>query len=417
MKLKLLFTFLLVQFCFSQQRTCGVEQFMQKLQNDPIALKKHQELQQKFEIQLDKIQNNQNKTVALPNVTINIPVAVHFPDEPTNSANKVCLRALAQTQLNVLNADYNATNTDILLWTPAVSANYPGVNIGSLDIQFILATQNHPAGMGLINGEKAVTFGTGFIGGADYDSAWSGYMNLVCRDAGGGILGYSPLGGSPGAGATVVITYSAFGIGTGCAGTTYIPGIPYDLGRTLTHELGHFFNLDHTFNGCSTTLNCAVAGDRVCDTPPTNAAVFGCPVAGSITKCSVKTLTMNYMDYTNDACMYMFTAGQATRMQAHYNAIASQFKNNVLSNNDFLSKNFSIIPNPNNGTFNIQLKEFLNQYAIEIFDTTGRIIFEKDFIDNQNLEQSITINNAIKGIYFVTIKSKSAILTKKIIVN
>ena len=238
MKLKLLFTLLIVQLSFAQQRTCGMEQQMQRMMTDPIARQNYLELQQKFEVELAKLQDNSNKTLS-PNVTIRIPVAVHFPDEFQSSP---CLIALAQSQINVLNADYNATNADISQWTSA-STNFPGVNIGSLDVQFVLATQNHPAGTGLVNGDYAVTFGTDYLNNSDYDTTWSGYMNLVCRDAGAGTLGYSPLGGSPSAGATVVIAVSAFGSGAGCEG--YVPGAPYHLGRTLTHELGHFFNLDH----------------------------------------------------------------------------------------------------------------------------------------------------------------------------
>ena len=416
MKLKLILAFFIVQLGFAQQRTCGVEQQMQRIMANPQLKQQYLETQAKFEIELQKLQQSQiaNKigatnlnTVA----TIKIPVAIHFPDETTPSA---CLRTLAQNQVNILNADYNALNSDISQWTTA-STFFPGVSIGSLNVQFVIANQNHPSGTGLVNGDLAVTFGTDFLGGADNDTTWNGYLNLVCRDAGSGILGYSPLGGTPNNGATVVIAYSAFGSGSGCSG--YVPGAPYNLGRTLTHELGHFFNLNHTFAGCTTASNCATSGDKVCDTPASNAAVYGCPTVGATVKCSVKTLTMNYMDYTNDACMYMFTAGQATRMLAYYNAISNQLTTTALKNDDFLETNFSIFPNPNKGEFNIKLKTAMDDYSIQIYDITGRVIFEKDYIQNQNLEQSISINNSLLGIYFVSIKSNGAILTKKIIVE
>lgn len=412
MKIKLLFLLLVSQFTLAQQRTCGMEQQMQRIMNDPIARQNYLDLQAKFEIELAKLENTQNQRSAAPAATIYVPVAVHFPDVTTPTA---CLKTLAQSQINVLNADYNGTNADISNWTSTVSAFYPGTNTGSLNIQFVLANQNHPAGTGLVNGDLAVTFGTDFLGGADNDSTWAGYFNLVCRDAGSGILGYSPLGGSLSNGATVVIAVSAFGSGAGCPG--YVPSSPYHLGRTLTHELGHFFNLNHTFQGCTTAANCATSGDKVCDTPASNAAVYGCPAAGSVTKCSVKTLTMNYMDYTNDACMYMFTAGQATRMQAWYNTVSSTVKPNVLANNEFLATNFSITPNPNNGSFVINLKEKIDNYSIEIFDIMGRTIFEKQFNQNQNLQQTITLSNKTSGLYFVSIKSKDAVLVKKIMVE
>lgn len=409
MKLKLLFVFFLVQLAYSQQRTCGMEQKMERLMNDPIAKQNYLNLQEKFEIELAKIENNSNR-LASPNATIIIPVAVHFPDV---TASTSCLIALAQSQIDILNLDYNGLNPDISQWTNARSF-YPNVNTGSLDVRFVLANQNHPSGTGLVNGDLAVTFGTNFLNGADADGTWRGYLNLVCRDAGSGILGYSPLGGSPSNGQTVVIAFSAFGSGSGCPG--YIPGSPYNLGRTLTHELGHFFNLNHTFAGCTNT-NCAAQGDKVCDTPPSSAAVYGCPAAGGTTKCSVKTLTMNYMDYTNDACMYMFTAGQASRMLAYYNAISSQFLTNVLSTNSFFTNNFAIVPNPNKGIFDIQLKSVLNDYSIVIYDTTGRKIFEKEFINNSDLNQIVTLNDTMKGVYLISIRSQGDCLTKKIIID
>ncbi|MBC7643127.1 MAG: T9SS type A sorting domain-containing protein [Flavobacterium sp.] len=413
MKSKLLyFAIFLFQISLSQQRTCGKDAKMQELMNNPVALQNYINLQNKFEVELSKVQNQQNRAAA-PYQTIIIPVAVHFPSVATNSTIKACLRTLAQSQINILNADYNAANADISQWTTTVSAFYPGTTIGNLNVQFVIATQNHPAGTGLVNGDLAVTFGTDYLNGADNDTTWNGYVNLVCRDANGN-LGYSQLGGVPNIADTVVINFDAFGSGSGCTG--YIPSSPYNLGRTLTHELGHYFNLDHPFIGCTTATNCATAGDKVCDTPPSNLATYGCPAAGATTKCNVKTLTMNYMDYTDDACMYMFTKGQENRMRAYYNTISSQLKTNVLSNNEFLARNFSIEPNPNNGTFKINLKEQLNDYSIEIFDVTGRNVFENNF-KNQDLQQIISLKNTTTGIYFINFKSDNSILTRKIIIE
>ena len=410
MKLKLLIALLFFQLGYSQLRTCGMEQKMEQIMNDPIARQNYLNLQSKFEIELAKLEQNPNR-LASPNATIIIPVAVHFPDVTSPT---ICLKNLAQTQVDILNLDYNGTNQDISQWL-IDSSNYPTVNSGSLDIRFVLANQNHPAGSNLVNGDLAVTFGTNFLGGADSDSNWSGYLNLVCRNAGTNLLGYSPLGGSPINGQTVVISLNAFGKGAGCPG--YVPRNPYNLGRTLTHELGHFFNLNHTFTSSCNNSNCATQGDRVCDTPPSNTPTYECPGAGVTANCNVSTLTMNYMDYTNDACMYMFTAGQATRMLAYYNTISSHFLTNVLSTNSFFVNNFSIVPNPNKGIFDIQLKSILNDYSIVIYDTTGRTIFEKEYINNSDLNQIITLNDTMKGVYLISIRSKGDCLTKKIIIE
>ncbi len=360
---------------------------------------------------MEKITTNKNGNSV--NAIIKIPVAVHFPAVATTSTIKACFRTLAQSQINILNADYNATNADISNFA-ADADYYPGTNIGSLQVEFVLATQNHPAGTGLVNGDLAVTFGTDFLGSTNNDTTWAGYMNLVCRNAGGGILGYSPLGGSPSSGNCVVIAKEAFGSGSGCTG--YVPGAPYDLGRTLTHELGHFFNLDHTFDGCD-GANCATSGDRVCDTPATDMESYECPLAGEVVGCSDYALTMNYMDYVNDACMYMFTAGQATRMMAWYNAIASQFRTDVLGNDSFAQNDFSIYPNPSKGSFTIQFKDLMNSFSVEVFDVTGKTIYENNYEQSAGLTQVVNLDHATSGVYFVNIKSDNGIVTKKLLIQ
>jgi Pregnancy-associated plasma protein-A/Secretion system C-terminal sorting domain len=431
MKLKLLFAILIVQLGFAQQRTCGMQQQMDRIMANPVLKQQYLDLQQQFESEVQRLTlaqeaKNKQSSVNSPNIVIRIPVAVHYPSvvaTASNTALQSCLKLLAQRQVNILNADYNGTNTDISLWSSA-SSFYPGTNTGSMNVSFELATQNHPAGTGLgfpTNGNVAVTFGTDFLSNADNDTTWSGYCNLVVRNIGGGILGYSPLGGSPSSGMTVVIDDQAFGsVMTGspttCVG--YVPGSPYNLGRTLTHELGHFFNLDHTFVGCGGT-NCATSGDRVCDTPPTNTEYYNCVAPGSVsTSCgAIPQLTMNYMDYVEDSCMYMFTAGQATRMTAWYNSIASQLHSNALSNNEFVTSNFSIFPNPSKGTFIIQLKDFANNYSVQVTDSTGRVVYENDFIQTTELSQTIKLNETAAGVYFVAINNNNAIVTKKIIVE
>lgn len=425
MKLRLLLALLVAQFAVAQQRTCGTNAYMESLMANPEMRQQYLDLQQQFQNEIARLQNAQyhrdGQSTNNTNVLKRIPVAVHYPSVSNGSTETVksCLRLLAQRQVNILNADYNANNTDISLWS-AASSFYPDVTVGDMDVSFEIATQNHPAGTGLTNGVLAVTFGTDFLSNADSDTTWAGYCNLVVRNISGGILGYSPLGGSPSAGMTVVIDNNAFGAtmtGTPASCSGYVPASPYNLGRTLTHELGHFFNLDHTFVACDGG-NCATSGDRVCDTPSADTPYFNCDAPGSVsTNCGTTQLTMNYMDYVQDACMYMFTAGQVTRMNAWYNTISSQLRDNVLANNDFIVNNFSIAPNPNKGSFSIQLKETTDNYTVIIIDALGREIYNTDFNQTTDLVQNIQIDNTLSGLYFVTIQSNGAILTKKILVE
>ena len=422
---------LLSSFFAIAQRTCGMEENMQRIMADPAQKAAYLQMQEKFEVELEKLQNTEYRSAQSINAEpTRIPVAVHYPSGANlTAAVKTCLRNLAQRQINILNADYNGANTDISNWA-GVSANYPGTLTGNLNVEFVLATQNHPSGTGLVNGEVAVTFGTDYLSGADSDATWAGYCNLVVRNISGGVLGYSPLGGYPSAGMTVVIDNNAFGasmIGSTpstCSG--YVPGAPYNKGRTLTHELGHFFNLNHTFAGCDGP-NCATSGDRVCDTPSTDEARYDCNAANNppppggnnppVSSCGPLQLTMNYMDYVEDGCMYMFTKGQETRMKAWYNTISSQLTTNTLSNTNFVKSNYTLAPNPNNGSFTLTFKDLSNDVSVEVFDISGRVVYENYYTQSANLVQDIKIENPSSGLYFVNIKSGSSLSTEKIIIK
>src|SRR6476620_12387903 len=123
-------------------------------------------------------------------------------------------------------------------------------------------------------------------------------LNLWVGTIGGGILGYAQFPGGSSATDGVVIDPLYFGV-TSNSSASY----PYNLGRTATHEVGHWLNLRHIWGDA----NCG--NDLVADTPLHNGANFGCPAANTHSTCSGNPImmTMNYMDYTDDLCMYMFT--------------------------------------------------------------------------------------------------------------
>jgi hypothetical protein len=129
----------------------------------------------------------------------------------------------------------------------------------------------------------------------------------VCT-IGGGILGYAQFPGGASATDGVVIDSKYFG-------TTGTATAPFNLGRTATHEIGHWMNLRHIWGDA----NCG--SDLVSDTPTHNTANYGTPVYPHYSTCTGTPIemTMNYMDYTDDNAMYMFSTGQKSRMLAIFN--------------------------------------------------------------------------------------------------
>ncbi len=288
-----------------QKRSCGMVEHTNKLLQDPAYRKFHE---QKFA----RIRSMATERVACSTPTI-LPVAVHF--QGVTNPDVACLRQLAQAQIDILNADYSGTNSDISTWTNSAASFFPGVSNGETCVKFCLATKNHPSGYDLSDGEPAVTINktTG-----DRDNNWAGYINIFVQPN-TGVLGYSPLGGA-GDGDGIVVDANAFGSGSGCGSIS--PNAPFNLGRTLTHEMGHYLLLDHIWGG-----GCG-QDDEVADTPDSDQPYYDCPNLGAAS-CGSTDMHMNYMDYTNDECMYMFSAGQAGRMENYLNTNLQNVANNA----------------------------------------------------------------------------------------
>lgn len=292
----------------SAHRNCGLSHKMEELLSDPAYAKFHQEKFRKLLSMDNSI--NLRSNCSTPTV---IPVAVHY--QGISNENQSCLVSLAETQIDILNKDFTGTNSDINKWESSAASFFPGVSNGEACVKFILANKNHPSGHGLTEGSPAVTINRT---NGDRINAFSNYLNVFVR-SNLGFLGESPLGGA-GNGDGVLVDAQAFGAGNGCGSVS--PGAPYNLGRTLTHEIGHYLLLDHIWGGgCN-------QDDDVNDTPNQNSDYGGCPSLGT-SSCGSTDMHMNYMDYTNDACMYMFSAGQATRMENYITSSLGNIVNNA----------------------------------------------------------------------------------------
>ncbi len=395
----------------AQERVCAYKTHMKEKLKDLEFRKEYEERQTIFRVEYERLLANPRARMQ----TIYIPVAVHYPE--ANESDRACLVNLAKDQIRILNEDFTATNADLSKWG-AASSHYPGVNTGSIDIEFVLATKNHPTGVDeqMLEGEPAVTIGEPI---SDSDARFSGYQNFIVKPLSGTTLGYSPLGGKPSDGDSVVMRNTAFGSGSGCSG--YSPGAPFNLGRTVTHELGHHYNLEHTFSGgCS-------SDDGVSDTPNLDDNSSGCPTDGSIQRCSNKILTQNYMDYTDDACMFMFTEGQAIRMLAYINTIKDDWKNNAIeieNGNETTppivpENEFNIYPNPVSENIHISFPiDKINSATYSLYDILGKVVLNETIgIDNEVNEIMIETSQFSNGIYILSFNSSVFSKTKKIIIN
>lgn len=238
---------------------------------------------------------------------ITIPVVVHIVYK--RSAENISV-AQVKSQITVLNKDFRAKNSD----RSKVPTVWKGLVTDSL-IQFKLATKD-PKGKTTTGITRTLTnrdsFGTGdtvksaATGGAD---AWptNKYLNIWVCTLAGGLLGYAQFPGGPKATDGVVIRNGAFG-------TSGTAASPFNLGRTAVHEVGHWLNLRHIWGD---TEDCS-GSDLVADTPNAATPNFDKPTFPHIS-CSNGPngdMFMNYMDYVDDAAMFMFTAQQVARMHA-----------------------------------------------------------------------------------------------------
>ncbi len=203
-------------------------------------------------------------------------------------------------QMDVLNEDFRAL------------AGSLGGNGTDTNVEFFLATVD-PDG----NPTTGITRHTKTKWYNDSGNYWSSigwdtnrYLNIYTNTAGGN-LGYAYV---PSGGGVVGQAWEGVRMYWAAVGNPGPIGHPYDLGRTTTHEVGHWLGLYHTFDGgCASASGCASNGDLICDTNP-ESSPMGSGSCSRVT-CSSPDPTNNYMDYSDDLCMTEFTEDQSRRMR------------------------------------------------------------------------------------------------------
>lgn len=306
---------------YAQERHCGTMDYLeQQIQSNPERALRLQSIDRHAE----RVQQNPQRLVT---GTIVIPTVVHIVYR--NSSQNIS-DAQVQSQIDVLNEDFRRLNAD--------ASSTPSVFLGvaaDAEIQFCLATVdpsgNPTTGITRTASTRTSAFGTNDAvkfassGGKD---AWpaGNYLNIWVCEIGGGILGYAQFPGGSAATDGVVLDYRY----TGRGGSAQAP---FNLGRTGTHEVGHWLNLRHIWGDG----NCSV-DDFVSDTPTAGApnytgspCTFPGPNSCNQGAGDLPDMFQNYMDYSDDACMNLYTQGQKTRMRALFEP--GGFRASLLSSN------------------------------------------------------------------------------------
>ena len=284
-------------------RCATTQKLEEAIKNYPQILEKRAEIETHTQTWIQ--QNNNKRSASI----ITIPTVVHVL-YTVNNQNSAMSDSRIKEQIDILTNDYRRLNSDKSK-TPNA---FTGV-AADTEIEFCLANIDPQGNIttGITRTKTSVSnigstnkYYSTSKGGID---AWSpdSYLNIWVCELGGGVLGFTyPPGGAPNGADGVASGMDFFGK-TGATA-------PYNKGRTTTHEVGHWLNLEHIWgddNGCN-------GSDFVNDTPNQGASNFGC-VSFPHISCNNGPdgdMFMNYMDYSDDACMNIFTQGQKNRMRS-----------------------------------------------------------------------------------------------------
>jgi pregnancy-associated plasma protein-A len=207
--------------------------------------------------------------------------------------------AQIKSQLKAMDKDFRATNPD-RTQTPAPWLGL--VTDARVQFKLVKITRRKTTRTGFTFDDGVKKASTGGI--APFNPRT--HLNMWVCALTGGLLGYAQFPGGPAATDGVVINYQAFG-------TSGTAQAPFHKGRTATHEVGHYFNLRHIWGD---TPDCG-GSDMVADTPNCAGPNIGAP-AWPVVTCNNGPngdMFMNYMDYTDDEAMFMFTTQQVLRMR------------------------------------------------------------------------------------------------------
>lgn len=428
------------------RRRCGTNEYMARLKReDPTLEARLQQTEQL--IQQASLQSQTQKTGST-NTVITIPVVFHLLYKTSVPAQNIPDNRIID-QLAALNADYARLNADSVHNIP-VSCPWRTVATNT-QIQFCLA-QRDPSGNATNGIHRVVVTASGFdpltndnakytsLGGTD---AWprAQYLNVWIVNWSGtaasyGLLGITQMPGGAAATDGLLVKYTTVG------GTTYHGTEPsYNLGRTLTHEVGHWLGLRHIWgdddnqNGtCESATECS-GTDYVTDTPNQGEENYG---GASLTFphidcCSTASggdptngvMFMNYMDYTDDGYMNMFTAGQSTRMHSAITTSRATIptSNGCLAISGIADIHSQILelnayPNPTSGILTITGEFFgMTDAVVTISNMVGEMVYTKEIKNVSNIRLPVNLSGMAQGVYNLSLRTSHNIVNKKVMLT
>ncbi len=408
----LLFSVFLTSYCCllkAQEQTCAAPQFLKSFNSEKLFLEEETRFQA-------FIENNKNKTIfrATPIIPVVFHIVYYRPDQDFTDAQ-------VQKQLAILNRDFARLNPDTAK-TPSVWKSI--ASDGGL--QFCLAKKDPfgKATTGIIHTRTNVVefdnvddMKSSAKGG---DDTWNAkhYLNVWVTYIGANTFGYSTF--PPDLAAFplidgIVVNNKAFA-------TSDSNFVDRNGSRTLTHEVGHWFNLWHIFGN---NANATCPTDNVDDTPGQKKPTYTCANFPYYDDCSFAgngIMFMNYMNYVPDTCYNLFTKGQKDRMLAALQMYRSEILTqtttcNLVGTTDLNeSIDLNVFPNPtHSGSINVEINTRASEMAdIFVYDYFGRVIQEKLKISLQNTP--ISFSNLPIGYYLVRVNTQSETATKTFIV-
>ncbi|MBP9189435.1 MAG: T9SS type A sorting domain-containing protein [Chitinophagales bacterium] len=415
----------IILYCntFSQTRpVCATNEYIQQLEQQYPGY-----LQQLNTIDMhvdEMIKNKSESRSSEDTIVYYIPVVFHVV---YNNLTENVSDAQLLSQLDVLNEDYRRLNVDRTN-TPAAFEDLAADTY----IQFIMAEVD-PDGNptdGITRTETTITSWNLFTGPGEDNYAenikftdknghdiWDRncYLNIWVGDLGASILGYAQPPGGALLKDGVVIGYKWIGTG----GTSIYP---YNRGRTTTHEVGHWLSLKHIWGDDG---NSCVGSDLVADTPNQAGENYGCPNFPKTDACSPTApgvMFMNYMDYTDDNCMNMFTQGQANKMRAIMVSTREEILEcaslvNIPSVNSSVPFGLSVYPNPATDAIVLRSNGLnINTLFVDVFNIMGERVYSETFAGNETAHL-IQVNSFSVGSYLIRVTDGTVSETIQFIVT